>query len=90
MGHAGRGVGAGAGGGSWWLLLPLVALHGVILWATESPQQKAHHLRSQCLTWAPIGSSPRARRPHHRPPVDLEREAANGPLTPNGGFLYML
>ena len=59
VGNAGRCAAAGAGGGSWWLLLPLVALHDVILWATESRQQKAHHFRSQCLTWAPIGSSPR-------------------------------
>ena len=34
----------------WWLLLPLVALLGVILWATESRYTRINRLRRQGWT----------------------------------------
>jgi hypothetical protein len=38
----------------WWLLLPLVALLGVILWATESRSTRINRWRSQGWTWRQI------------------------------------
>jgi hypothetical protein len=38
----------------WWLLLPLVALLGVILWATESRSTRINRWRSQGATWQQI------------------------------------
>jgi hypothetical protein len=38
----------------WWLLLPLVALLGVVLWATESRHTKIQRWRSQGATWQQI------------------------------------
>ena len=38
----------------WWLLLPLVALLGVILWATESRHTRINRWRSQGATWQQI------------------------------------
>jgi hypothetical protein len=35
----------------WWLLLPLAALLGVILWATESRSTRINRWRSQGLSW---------------------------------------
>ena len=40
----------------WWLLLPLVALLGVVLWATESRSTRINRLRSSGHTWATIAT----------------------------------
>ena len=39
----------------WWLLLPLVALLGVILWATESRSTRINRWRAQGWAWRQIG-----------------------------------
>jgi hypothetical protein len=38
----------------WWLLLPLVALLGVVLWATESRSTRIRRWRAQGATWQQI------------------------------------
>jgi len=35
----------------WWLLLPLVALLGVVLWATESRSARINRWRAQGMSW---------------------------------------
>jgi hypothetical protein len=38
----------------WWLLLPLVALLGVVLWASESRSTRINRWRAQGATWQQI------------------------------------
>jgi DNA-binding transcriptional regulator YiaG len=40
----------------WWLLLPLVAVLGAILWATESRSTRINRLRRSGATWATIAT----------------------------------
>ena len=41
---------------TWWLLLPLVALLGVVLWATESRSTRINRWRRSGATWATIAT----------------------------------